>query len=72
VELKSEIQAEQVQKEYDGPQAPRTRILTLIWNMASPGASHQSSLTFLSIFIIMFCLIVHLSLQELSDNLDAL
>jgi hypothetical protein len=29
-EPKSENQAEQVQKEYDGPQAPSARILTLI------------------------------------------
>jgi hypothetical protein len=29
-EPKSEIQAEKVQKEYDGPQAPSVRILTLL------------------------------------------
>jgi hypothetical protein len=43
-------------------QAQAEEFTNLVWIKASPGESHQSSLAFLSIFIIMFCLIVYLSL----------
>jgi hypothetical protein len=35
-EQKTEIQAEQVQKEYSGPQAPSARILTLFLDQGKP------------------------------------
>jgi hypothetical protein len=35
-EPKSEIQVEQVQKEYGGPQMPNTRILTLLLDQDKP------------------------------------
>jgi hypothetical protein len=41
VELKSEIQAEQVQKEYDGPQVPSCEGANIVVIKASPGASNN-------------------------------
>jgi hypothetical protein len=57
-----EVQAEEVQWVFGGPQAPSIVDANIVVIKASPGAFHQSSLAFLSIFIIMFCLIVHLCL----------
>jgi hypothetical protein len=41
VELKSKIQAEQVQKEYDGPQAPSYEDANIVVIKESPGASNH-------------------------------
>jgi hypothetical protein len=46
-EQKSEIQAEQVQKEYDGPQALSARILTLILDQDKPWCITLQSLNFI-------------------------
>jgi hypothetical protein len=59
---KTEIQVEQVQWVLGGPQVSSREDANIVVIKASPGASHQSSLTSLSIFIIMFCLIVDLTL----------
>jgi hypothetical protein len=72
VEKKTKIQVEHVQWVFGGLQASNYEDANIVVIKANPGASHQSSLAFLSIFIIMFCLNVHLSLLELSDTLDAL
>jgi hypothetical protein len=40
MELKSEIHAEQVQKEYDGPQVPSCEGANIVVIKASPGASN--------------------------------
>jgi hypothetical protein len=45
-----------------GPQVPCVMDANIVVIKASPGATHKSPLAVLSIFIIMFCLIVHLSL----------
>jgi hypothetical protein len=57
-----EVQAEQVQWIFGGPQASSYEDANIVVIKENPSASHQSSLAFLSIFIIMLCLIVHLSL----------
>jgi hypothetical protein len=41
VEQKSEIQAERVQKEYDGPQASSCEVANLFVIKTSPSASHR-------------------------------
>jgi hypothetical protein len=61
-ELKTEIQVERVQWVFRGPQVSSYENGNIDVIKASPGASYQSSLAFLSIFIVMFCWIVHLSL----------
>jgi hypothetical protein len=61
-EPKSEIQAEQVQQVFGGLQVSSYEDANIVVIKTSLSASHQSSLAFLPIFIIMFCLIVHLSL----------
>jgi hypothetical protein len=47
VEPKLEIQAEQVQKEYDGPQAPSARILTFFLDQGKPRCITPHFLTFI-------------------------
>jgi hypothetical protein len=62
VETKSKFQAEQIQWMFGDPQASSSDDANIFVIKASPGTSHQSSLAFLSIFIIMSCWILYLSL----------
>jgi hypothetical protein len=57
-----EFQAEQVRWMFGGPQASSYEDDNIVVIKVSPSASHQSSLAFLSIIIIMVRWIVHLSL----------
>jgi hypothetical protein len=59
-EPKSEIQTEQVQREYGGPQAPNVRIPTLLLGQGKPWCITPQSLIFIFEFnIFMLRMIVH-------------
>jgi hypothetical protein len=62
VEPKSEFQAKQVRWVVGGPQVSSSEDANIVMIKASLSASHQSSLSFLSIFKLMSCWIVHLHL----------
>jgi hypothetical protein len=71
-ERKSEVQVEQVQKEYGGPQVSRARILTLLLDQGKPRCIPPKSLSFLFeiVFIILYA--CALSLYELYDTVAVL